>query len=157
MKRNRWIAIMLVVVVLLALSVPALVAAAADPIQDLAEAVAYWQDQAITVAIERDRLTDELARVTAERDALQTDIATLETIVDRLRSERDEAIANAKAEASLREAAERDLEYAMKTIESLNTALKQLSGPRFGAIIGATYDIRARDPGIIAALQLQWR
>lgn len=157
MRRIRWIAAMLVVVILLAMTAPGLVAATANPIVDLAGAVAYWQEQAITAAVERDKLKDELECVTAERDELRRDVATLEMIVTRLQSERDEALLNAKSEASLREQAERDLEYAMTMIDSLNMAVAKLAGPRFGLIFGATYDIRARDPGLLAGLQWTFR
>ena len=71
-------------------------------IEDLAEAVAYWQEQAILAAIERDRVMDQLARITVEARHVIGRQDTLEEIVKRLQSERNEAIANAKAEASLR-------------------------------------------------------
>jgi len=57
-----------------------LMAAATDPIRDLAEAVAYWQEQAVLAAVERDKVREELTRVKAERDALLQDRATLEEI-----------------------------------------------------------------------------
>ena len=87
--KARLIPVLLVLVVLLALVAPGLMAAAADPIRDLAEAVAWWQEQAIAAAVERDRAQEELARVTGERDALLQDRATLEEIVGRLQSERN--------------------------------------------------------------------
>jgi chromosome segregation ATPase len=121
---------------------------------DLAGAVAYWQERAAALAVERDKLQEQVARFTEERDRLIADRATLETIVTRLQGERNDVLGNAKAEATLRCQAERDLEYALITIESLNTALRKLSGPRFGVVLGATYDIRARDPAILAALQI---
>lgn len=109
-------------------------------IEDLAEAVAYWQEQAILAAIERDKVMDELARITAERDMLLADRATLEDIVTRLQSERNDAIHNAKSEALLR--------------QQLEIALMKLAGPpRFSLIIGATYEPRSRDPALLAAMQ----
>ena len=156
-RGTRWLVAILVIVVMLAFIVPTLLAASTDPIRDLAEAVAYWQEQAITAAVERDKLKDELKRTAAERDALLKDRATLEEIVTRLQGERNGALENAKAEAALRQQAERDLFTAMGTIQSLQSALKQLAGPRFGLLIGATYDIRAGDPGVIAGLQLTFR
>jgi len=148
---------LLALAVLLALTAPGLVVATADPIRDLAEAVAYWQEQAIAAAVERDRLKDELARMTVERDNLLTDRATLEEIVGRLQSERNMAMSNAQAEAALREQAERDLDMAISTIKSLQEALNRLAGPRFGVILGATYDFRSRDPALLAGLQLTFR
>ena len=148
---------LLAVVVLLALALPGLVVAATDPIRDLAEAVAYWQEQALVAAIERDRLKDELTRVRAERDATLNDRTALEEIVTRLQSERNEALRNSESEASLKRQVEQDLKTAIQTITSLQDALKRLAGPRFGLLIGATYDIRAGDPGVIAGLQLTFR
>lgn len=155
--KTRFIPMLLVLAVLLAMIAPGLVAAAADPIRDLAEAVAYWQEQAILAAVERDRAQEELARVTAERDALLQDRAALEEIVTRLQSERNEALKNGESEASLRRQAERDLDIAISTIKSLEEALKKLAGPRFGLLIGATYDPRSRDPAILAAVQVTFR
>jgi len=155
--KTRFIPVLLALAVLLALMAPGLVVATADPIRDLAEAVAYWQEQAIAAAVERDRLKDELARMTVERDNLLTDRATLEEIVGRLQSERNMAMSNAQAEAALREQAERDLDMAISTIKSLQEALQRLAGPRFGLIVGATYDPRSRDPAILAAVQVTFR
>ena len=148
---------LVVIVALLAFIVPTLLAAPADPIQDLAEAVAYWQEQALAVAVERDKLKEQLARVSGERDRLLEDRTALETIVTRLQGERNGALENAKAEAALRQQAERDLIMAIQTINSLQDALKRLAGPRFGLLLGATYDIRAGDPGVMAALQFSFK
>ena len=154
--RTRFIPVLLVLAVLLAIIAPRLMAATVDPIRDLAEAVAYWQEQAVVAAVERDKAREELARVTAERDKLIQDRATLEEIVTRLQGERNGALDNAKAEAALRQQAEKDLDIAIGTIKSLQEALQRLAGPRFGLIVGATYDPRSRDPSILAALQFQW-
>lgn len=155
--RMRLIPALLALAVLLAMVAPGLMAAATDPIRDLAEAVAWWQEQAVVAAVERDRAQEELARVTAERDALLQDRATLEEIVDRLQDERNRAMDNAKAEAALRQQAERDLDMAISTVKSLQEALQRLAGPRFGLLIGATYDPRSRDPALMAALQVTFR
>jgi len=154
--RMRLIPALLALAVLLAMVAPGLMAAATDPIRDLAEAVAWWQEQAVVAAVERDKAREELAQVKAERDALLQDRATLEEIVDRLQDERNRAMDNAKVEAALRQQAERDLDIAISTIKSLQEALTRLAGPRFGLIVGATYDPRSRDPSILAALQFQW-
>ena len=155
--RTRFMPVLLVLTILLALVAPGLMAAATDPIRDLAEAVAYWQEQAILAAVERDRAREELARVKAERDALLQDRAALEEIVTRLQSERNEALKNSESEASLRRQVERDLDIAISTIKSLQEALQRLAGPRFGLLIGATYDPRSRDPAILAAVQVTFR
>ncbi len=155
--RTRLIPVLLVLAVLLAIIAPRLMAAAVDPIRDLAEAVAWWQEQAVVAAVERDKAREELAQVKAERDALLQDRATLEEIVDRLQDERNRAMDNAKVEAALRQQAERDLDMAIGTIRSLDEALKKLAGPRFGLIVGATYDPRSRDPAILAAVQVTFR
>jgi len=148
---------LLALAVLLALTAPGLMAAAADPIRDLAEAVAYWQEQAVAAAVERDRTREQLERVTAEMDKLLQDRATLEEIIGRLQSERNEALKNGESEASLRRQAERDLEAAIGTIKSLQEALNRLAGPRFGVILGATYSFQSRDPALLAGLQLTFR
>ena len=155
--RMRLIPALLALAVLLAMVAPGLMAAATDPIRDLVEAVAYWQEQAVLAAVERDKLRDDLARVTAERNTLLQDRATLEEIVGRLQSERNEALNNGECEASLRRQVERDLDIAISTIKSLQEALQRLAGPRFGLLIGATYDPRSRDPAILAALQVTFR
>jgi len=155
--RTRFIPVLLVLAVLLAMVAPGLMAAATDPIRDLAEAVAWWQEQAVVAAVERDRAQEELARVTAERDALLQDRATLEEIVDRLQDERNRAMDNAKAESRLRQAAEEDNTMAQGLIRSLQEALAKLTGPRFGLILGATYDPRSRDPALLAGLQFTLR
>lgn len=155
--RTRFIPVLLVLAVLLAIIAPRLMAAAVDPIRDLAEAVAWWQEQAVVAAVERDKAREELAQVKAERDALLQDRATLEEIVDRLQDERNRAMDNAKVEAALRQMAERDLDIAITTVKSLEEALARLAGPRFGLLFGATYDPRSRDPSILAALQFTFR
>jgi len=155
--RMRLIPVLVVLAILLALVAPGLMVAAVDPIRDLAEAVAWWQEQAVVAAVERDKAREELARVTAERDALLQDRATLEEIVGRLQSERNEALSNGESEASLRRQAERDLEVAIGTIKSLQEALNRLAGPRFGVILGATYSFQSRDPALLAGLQLTFR
>ncbi len=68
---------------------------------DLAGAVAYWQERAAALAVGRDKLQEQVARFTEERDRLIADRATLETIVTRLQGERNDALENAKAEAAL--------------------------------------------------------
>lgn len=160
MRRTTKILIVALVAVLLVL-VASFFGVSAAPqtktVEDLAEAVAYWQEQAIIAAIERDKVMDELIRITDERDMLLADRAILEEIMTRLQSERNEALANAKAEALLREQAERDLEYALIENHYLATALNKLAGPRFGVILGAMYDPRSRDPSILAALEFQWK
>lgn len=155
--KTMLVALMAVLLILMASLSGVAAASQTKSIEDLAEAVAYWQEQAILAAIERDRVMDELARITAERDMLLADRTTLEEIVKRLQSERNEAIANAKAEASLRKQSERDLQLALRENDSLVAALNRLAGPRFGVILGATYDPRSRDPSILAALEFQWK
>ena len=155
--RMRLIPVLVVLAILLALVAPGLVVATVDPIKDLAEAVAWWQEQAVVAAVERDKAREELAQVKAERDALLQDRATLEEIVGRLQSERNEALSNGESEASLRRQAERDLEVAIGTIKSLQEALNRLAGPRFGVILGATYSFQSRDPALLAGLQLTFR
>jgi hypothetical protein len=139
MKRITFVWIMIVIVLLLFCPL----AFAKSQVESLVDAVAYWQEQAILAAIERDRVVEELARIRTERDDLLKDRVTLEEIVSRLKSERDDALAIARAESLLR--------------QQLEAALMKLAGPRFGVILGVTYDPRNRDPSILAALQFQWK
>lgn len=154
---RRGIGIVAALLLFVALAMPALVEASTSTVADLAAAVAYWQEQAVLAATERNALRDELARLKAERDALLQGRDALEAIMARLQPERDAALANARAEAALREQAERDLEAAIETIRVLETAISRLAGPRFGLIVGATYDPRSRDPALMAALQVTFR
>jgi len=133
------VALMAVLLLLMASLFGVAAASQTKSVEDLAEAVAYWQEQAILAAIERDRVMDQLARITVERDMLLADRATLEDIVTRLQSERNDAIHNAKSEALLR--------------QQLEIALMKLAGPRFSLIIGATYEPRSRNPALLAAMQ----
>ena len=139
MKRITFVWIMIVIVLLLFCPL----VFAKSQVESLVDAVAYWQEQAILAAIERDRVVEELARIRTERDDLLKDRVTLEEIVSRLKSERDDALAIARAESLLR--------------QQLEAALMKLAGPRFGVILGATYDLRSRDPSILAALEFQWK
>lgn len=161
MRSRRWrlrvLAVIIALLALLGLAAPGLFAATGDPIRELTEAVAYWQELAVTLAVERDKLRDELVRATTERDALKEDRATLEEIATRLQRERNEAMDLAKAESRLRQAAEEDNIVAQGMIRSLQEALNRLAGPRFGVILGATYDFRSRDPALLAGLQLTFR
>lgn len=156
-SKLRVLAVIIALLALLGLAAPGLLAATADPIRELTEAVAWWQELALTLAVDRDKLRDELARVTVERDALKEDRSTLEEIVTRLQRERNEAMDLAKAESRLRQAAEEDNLVAQGMIRSLQEALNRLAGPRFGVILGATYDFRSRDPALLAGLQLTFR
>lgn len=145
------------ILIALPITTAPVVLAAQDPILDLADAVAFWQEQALQAAHERDKLRAELEQTKAEQDRLLQDREDLEIIVRRLQSERNDALENAKAEAILRVQAERDLDIALATIESLQTALQRLAGPRFGLLIGGTYDPRTRDPAVLAALQITFK
>jgi len=154
---RRGIGTVVALLLVVALCVPGLVEASTSTVADLAQAVAYWQEQALLAAMERNALREELVRVKSERDALLRDRNALEAIMARLQPERDAALANARAEAALREQTEKDLATAIETIKALEAAVSRLAGPRFGLIVGATYDPRSRDPAILAALQVTFR
>lgn len=138
-RMARTVVTVLMAMLLVLMASFAVAAFQTSPIEDLTDAVAYWQEQAILAAVERDRIMDELVRITAERDMLLADRATLEDIVRRLQSERNDAIQNANSEALLR--------------QQLEIALMKLAGPRFSVIIGATYEPHSRDPALLAAIQ----
>lgn len=154
---RRGIGIVVALLLVVALAMPVLVEASTSTVADLATAVAYWQEQALLAAMQRNALREEVARLKAERDALLQDRDALEAITARLQPERDAAFANARAEATLRERSEKDLAAAIETVKALEAALSRLAGPRFGLVLGATYDPRSRDPAILAALQVTFR
>ena len=118
---------------------PLQVKAACDPTSDLAEAVTYWQEKAVEASGELNLLRAENQRLSTENTALKADLKDADKTIYELREIiNDMAIQNEKTN-SLRIQAENDLNTVLEQVKVLEEAIKKLSGPKFGALIGATY------------------
>lgn len=118
---------------------PLQVKAACDPTSYLAEAVTYWQEKAVEASGELNLLRAENQRLSAENEALKADLKDADKTIYELREIiNDMAIQNEKTN-SLRIQAENDLNTVLEQVKVLEEAIKKLSGPKFGALIGATY------------------
>ena len=110
-----------------------------DPVVQLGEAVAYWQELALKLAAENESLRSENAGLKREKNALEGDVMASEELIEELRSNVEEMAVNVEQMDRLRAEAESALSIALNEIKSLETVVRTLSGPRFGAILGATY------------------
>lgn len=132
-------------------SVP--VIAADDIIYNLGNNAAYWQELAVKQAIEMDNLKLEVERLTKENNNLTENLKLAEETINGLyQSVNDMAIQVEKAN-SLREQAETALKQAAETIKTLENLVNQFSGPRFGIVAGATYDLK-NQIGFMAGITL---
>lgn len=117
------------------------VMASDDIIYNLGNNAAYWQELAVKQAIEMDNLKLEVERLTKENNNLTENLKLAEETINGLyQSVNDMAIQVEKAN-SLREQAETALKQAAETIKTLENLVNQFSGPRFGILAGATYDL----------------
>ena len=115
------------------------VLAACDPESDLADAVTYWQEKAVEASGELSLLRAENQRLTSENEVLKADINDADKTIYELREIiNDMALQNEKTN-SLRIQAENDLNTVLEQVKVLEEVIKKLSGPKFGALIGATY------------------
>ena len=81
----------------------------------------------------------ENERLSAENEALKADLKDADKTIYELREViNDMALQNEKMN-SLRVQAESDLNTALEQIKILEELVRKLSGPRFNAIVGATY------------------
>lgn len=134
MKRN-----FTVLVIAMSLFFPFQVLAACDPATDLADAVTYWQEKAVETSGELNLLKTENQRLSAENEALKDDLKDADKTINELREIiNDMALQNEKTN-SLRIQAENDLNTVLEEVKVLEEVIKKLSGPKFGALIGATY------------------
>lgn len=114
---------------------------ASDPVETLGESVLYWQDKAVESTFELNKIKEDNNRLAKENEVLKSTVTEAETVMNELRSIiNDMAIQNEKIN-SLRVQAEKDLNTALEQIKVLEELVRKLSGPRFNAIVGATYDI----------------
>lgn len=143
--------IIITTVLVLSFSIPVL--ASDDIIYNLGNNVAYWQDLAVKQAIEMDNLKLEIERLTKENNKLTENLNLAEETIDGLyQSVNDMAIQVEKAN-SLRQQAETALAQAAETIKTLENLVNQFSGPRFGIVAGATYDLK-NQIGFMAGITL---
>ena len=111
----------------------------AEPVTDLGDAVIYWQELALKLAAENTTLKQLNETLTHENATLKADLADAESVMSQLQSNvNDMAIKVREAEA-LRVQADADLTAALAQIKVLEELVRKLSGPRFGALVGATY------------------
>ena len=124
----------------------------ADPVTNLGDAVAYWQELALSLSVENRQLKGENERLAAENVALKADMEDAMKVMSQLKDNVSEAAALAREAESLRVQADADLTSALAQIKVLEELVKKLSGPRFGAILGATYT--AGKIGLVAGIQM---
>ena len=111
----------------------------AEPVTDLGDAVIYWQELALKLAAENATLTKQNETLTHENATLKANLDDAESVMAQLQSNvNDMAIKLREAEA-LRVQADADLTAALAQIKVLEELVRKLSGPRFGALVGATY------------------
>ena len=128
-----------ILVIAMCLLFPFKVLAACDPVSDLADAVTYWQEKAVEASGELSLLRAENQRLTSENEALKADLNDADKTIYELREViNDMALQNEKTN-SLRIQAENDLTTVLEQVKVLEEVIKKLSGPKFGALIGATY------------------
>lgn len=126
--------------------------ALADPVTDLGDAVVYWQELALSLSAENRQLKADNERLTAENLALKADVEDAMEVMSQLKDNVSEAAALAREAEALRVQADADLTSALAQIKVLEELVKKLSGPRFGALLGATYT--AGEFGLIAGIQM---
>ena len=118
---------------------PFQVLAACDPVSDLADAVTYWQEKAVESSGELSLLRAENQRLTSENEGLKADLNDADkTIYELCEVINDMAMQNEKTNA-LRIQVENDLTTVLEQVKVLEEVIEKLSGPKFGALIGATY------------------
>lgn len=106
--------------------------ALAEPVTDLGDAVIYWQELAVKLAAEN-------ATLTHENETLKADLADAESVMAQLQSNVNEMAIKVREAEALRVQADADLTAALSQIKILEELVRKLSGPRFGALVGATY------------------
>lgn len=124
--------------------------AKAEPLTDLGEAVIYWQELAITLSAENTALKAEIDRLTKENEILKADVEDAINVMSELKSNVNEMAEQAREAETLRLQADEELTTALGQIKILEDLIKKLSGPRFGALLGATYT--KGEYGVLAGL-----
>lgn len=141
-----------VAVAVLAMVFCACAPALADPVTDLGDAVAYWQELALSLSVENRQLKADNERLAAENKTLKADVEDAMDTMSKLKDNVSEAAALAREAEALRVQADADLTSALAQIKVLEGLVKKLSGPRFGALLGATY-VKG-EYGVIAGISM---
>lgn len=113
--------------------------ALAEPVTDLGDAVIYWQELAVKLAAENATLTKRNETLTHENATLKADLADAESVMSKLQSNVNDMTIKVREAEALRVQADADLASALAQIKVLEELVRKLSGPRFGALVGATY------------------
>ena len=111
----------------------------ADPVADLGDAVVYWQELALNLSVENHQLKADKERLVSENEALKADVEDAIEVMSQLKDNVSESAALAREAEALRVQADADLTAALAQIKVLEELVRKLSGPRFGALVGATY------------------
>ena len=147
-EMKRIFATIAVLVMVFCVCVPVL----ADPVTDLGDAVVYWQELALSLSMENSQLKADNERLTAENEALKADVEDSMDTMSKLKDNLTETAALAREAEALRVQADADLTSALAQIKVLEELVKKLSGPRFGALLGATY-VKG-EYGVIAGISM---
>ena len=131
---------LLVVVALFAMTFFICPAAFVEPISDLTDAVIYWQELALQLKTENEQIKAENKELKTENQLLKEDLAAADTLIIELKDNVSEIAQTAREAEKLRIQADQDLKEALSQIKILEAAIKKLTGPRFSALIGATYE-----------------
>lgn len=129
------------------------VMASDDIIYNLGNNAAYWQELAVKQAIEMDNLKLEVERLTKENNNLTENLKLAEETINSLHQSVNDMAIQVERANSLREQAETALKQAAETIKTLENLVNQFSGPRFGIVAGATYDLK-NQIGFMAGITL---
>ena len=111
----------------------------AEPVTDLGDAVIYWQELALKLAAENTTLKQLNETLTHENATLKADLDDAESVMSQLQSNVSEMAIKVREAEALRVQADADLTAALAQIKVLEELVRKLSGPRFGALVGATY------------------
>ena len=129
--------------------------ATSDPVTDLGDAAVYWQELALSLSIENSQLKADNEKLATENEALKSDVEDAIEVMSQLRDNVAESATLAREAEALRVQADADLTSALAQIKVLEEVIKKLSGPRFGALIGATYT--NGEYGILAGVTVNLR
>jgi len=103
-----------------------------DPMVNITDNLVYWQELAVTLAAENNKLRVENERLTKLNEELTLNLNDAESTIKVLQNSLNEM-------DKLRLQVENDLAISIAQCESLEKIITKLTGIRFGVIIGGTY------------------